>query len=316
MARDKSGKSLEQIVGRIQQMMDPCCSITYREKIKNRLGIEREFDVVIRGHFAGHEILGVIECKDWSHKIGTPEIDAFVTKSSDINAGLRIIVSPKGFTEPALLQSKDAGVGVYSLLPNDPAEVGFSIGIAWYGTMYHWGDVGISLNFHDGSPIPGSYMSEEVHFEGKPIVNTVLKYLCDNYRYITTSDPIGIAAEFDSPVQVSIADRRYWLSKIEVNAQRHAQKKRKFFQMTGDAFIDCLRKRILVPPQGLIQVHEFAPDLLNWDDFEGDLPLPGPYQLLVTRYYDCIDSENAIVADVPQMRLSGHPRPPKVRTEI
>lgn len=86
MSRDKTGKTLEQAVGRIQKMLDPVSLVTYREKIVNRLGIPREFDVVVRGKFAGQPMLGVIECKDWADRVGTPEIDAFIRKSQDVNA--------------------------------------------------------------------------------------------------------------------------------------------------------------------------------------------------------------------------------------
>ena len=49
MDRDNTGKTLEQAVGRIQQMLDLDSVVTYREEIINRLGIPREFDVVVRG---------------------------------------------------------------------------------------------------------------------------------------------------------------------------------------------------------------------------------------------------------------------------
>jgi hypothetical protein len=53
VSQDKSGRTLEQVVGRIQKLFDPESSVTYRERIINRLGISREFDVVVRGKFAG-----------------------------------------------------------------------------------------------------------------------------------------------------------------------------------------------------------------------------------------------------------------------
>lgn len=152
MTKDKTGKSLEQAVGQIQQLFDPKSTITYREFITNRLGIRREFDVVIRGKFAGHFILGVVECKDWKNKVGTPEIDAFITKANDVNANLRMVVSPKGFTKPALLQAKNAGVGVFSLLPDDPIEAGFSIGLLWYGRAFSWGSFQTWVTFEGEKP--------------------------------------------------------------------------------------------------------------------------------------------------------------------
>jgi hypothetical protein len=54
--------------------------------MQNRLGFMRECEVVFRGTFGGHPALGVMECNDWGHKVGTPELDAFITKTGDINA--------------------------------------------------------------------------------------------------------------------------------------------------------------------------------------------------------------------------------------
>jgi Restriction endonuclease len=175
--RDKTGKTLEQAVGRIQRMLDPDSVVTHREKIINRLGISREFDVVVRGKFAGQPMLGVIECKDWTDKVGTPEIDAFVTKTRDINANLRMIVSPKGFTDPALIQARDAGVGVFSLLPDDPNEAGFSIGVLWYARAYRWGDRQYQIRFDGRSPRAGAYAANEMLYAGAPILNVFEKEL-------------------------------------------------------------------------------------------------------------------------------------------
>jgi Restriction endonuclease len=197
MGKDKTGKSLEEVVGRIQQLMDPQTVVTYRERIPNRLNIPREFDVVIRGHFGGHPMLGVIECKDWADKVGTPEVDAFVTKSSDINANLRVMVSPKGFTKPALQQAKDAGVGVFSLLPDDPADAGFSIGVLWYARVYRWDQVEMRVHFAGAKPT-GSYKFQEMLYLDKPVINWFLMELSTTYGNVTTLGPFTLNARFDT----------------------------------------------------------------------------------------------------------------------
>lgn len=301
MGKDLTGKSLEQVVGRIQQMYDSASEVRYRERICNRLGIAREFDVVVRGHFAGHPMLGVIECKDWKDKVGTPEVDAFITKSSDINANLRLIVSSRGFTGPALKQAKDSGVGVFSLLPDDPADTGFSVGILWYARAYKWDQIQLHLRFHGQPAQPSSYKGEEVLYLGKPVVNWFLRELSTTYCHITSSGPFALNAKFDAPVSLTIQNRPYEASEITVTAERICRKKSRFMQMTGDAFFDWQTNSLSVPARGSVTVRGFRSDLSDWEDYDGEIPEIGPYQCVIDRFLACIDLETAEVPDVPSI---------------
>lgn len=298
MGKDRTGKSLEQAVGRIQQMMDPGSVVTYRERIPNRLGISREFDVVVRGRFGGHSMLGVIECKDWNRKVGTPEVDAFVTKSSDIHANFRLIVSKKSFTETALRQAKDAGVGVFSLLPDDPAGAGFSVGVLWYARVYQWDQIRAHLRFHGPAAEPGSYKGQEALYLGKPVINWFLKELSTTYANVTTTGPFALNAKFDSPVSLTIQNRSYAVSEITVSAERVCRKKSRFMQMTGDAFYDWQTKTLSVPATGSVTLHGFRSDLSDWEDYNGDIPQTNPYQLVIDRFWGCIDLDTADVPDL------------------
>ena len=116
MSKDKSGKSLETAVARIQQLLDPGSVVTHGEWIADRLGTRRQFDVVVRGTAMGRDYLGVIEFKDWRHKVGTPEVEAFAAKAKGVNANIVLMVSYKGFSEPGLTLARFDGVGTLSLL--------------------------------------------------------------------------------------------------------------------------------------------------------------------------------------------------------
>jgi hypothetical protein len=100
--KDGPGVSLERIVARIQQMMDPNSTVTHNEVLEDRVGNRRQYDVVIRGHFGGRPVLGVMECKDHSRKRGPDAVEAFAKKTENLGANLRIIVARKGFTKQAL----------------------------------------------------------------------------------------------------------------------------------------------------------------------------------------------------------------------
>src|SRR5262249_34320104 len=100
--KNAPGVTLEKIVARIQQMMDPNSTVTHNESLVDRVGNKRQYDVIIRGQFGGRPVLGIIECKDHSRKKGPDAVEAFAKKTENLRANLRIMVSKKGFTEQAL----------------------------------------------------------------------------------------------------------------------------------------------------------------------------------------------------------------------
>jgi hypothetical protein len=306
MSRDRTGRTLEETVGRIQQMLEPGGTITYRERIKNRLGIAREFDVVLRGRFAGHAMLVVIECKDWGDKVGTPEVDAFNTKSRDVNANVRLIVSPKGFTGPALVQARDAGIGVYSLLPNDPEDTGFAIGVAWYGRAYSWSDFRFQIHYQGEKPAPGSYSLEAVLYGDRPLVNWFLRELSTTHLNTQHVGQMGFKVGFGTPIPVAVLGRQYAVAEIHLHVERVCRKKTRFMQITGDAFFDWHTGSIVVPEAGKVDVNGFRPDLPDWDDFDDEFPQLGRWQVIVERFFGCIDLDNALVPDLP-VKLDGPP---------
>jgi hypothetical protein len=302
MSRDKTGRTFEQAVGRIQQTLDPESLVTYREKIVNRLGISREFDVVIRGSFAGQPMLGVIECKDWTDRVGTPEVDAFIRKSQDVNANLRMMVSQKGFTEPALVQAKDAGVGVFSLLPDDANETGFSLGVLWYGRSYIW----MRLFTHSfvGKTPQFSFDGKEILYKDVPVVNIFEKELSTTYLQTSDTAPVNLQADFHPYITVTIRGETFRISKIHVRAQRVITNKRRFMQMTGDALYNWESKTANIPKTGFISIHGFDLNMTDWEEFEGDIPETGPYQFVIERHWGCLDLEKEKLPEIPRGRMT------------
>ena len=303
VVRDKTGRTLEETVGRIQQMLDPESSVTYREKIVNRLGLLREFDVVLRGRFAGQPMLGVIECKDWAKKVGTPEIDAFITKTRDINANLRMIVSPKGFAEPALVQAKDAGVGVFSLLPDDPDDAGFSLGVLWYGRSYIWKRE-CTFCFVGKPPRPGSFDGKEILYKGIPVINVYEKELSTTYLQTSETIPINLHTDFNPYITVKIKGETFRISEITVRAYRLITNKKRFMQMTGDALYNWDTKTANIPKEGSISIHGFSPDMTDWEEFDGEIPETGPYQFVIERHWGCLDLEVEKLPEIPRLRIT------------
>src|SRR4051794_19551766 len=84
MAKDLSGIGLEKAVQQIYQRLDPNSQVTHDEWLEDRTGNTRQYDVVIRGDFGGHKMLGIVECKDHKRKKGPSEVEGFAKSLSQL----------------------------------------------------------------------------------------------------------------------------------------------------------------------------------------------------------------------------------------
>jgi len=78
----------------------------------------RQFDVSIRFSYSGYEYLTVIECRDYKNKVPVGDLDAFATKSNDINANKAIMVTPIGFQEGCIAVAERHGIELLILNEN------------------------------------------------------------------------------------------------------------------------------------------------------------------------------------------------------
>ncbi len=97
-----TGKAYEEFVGTIQQSLINAEGMSHlknikvevNKKIKDRDGIDRQFDVYWEFVLGGYEYKTVIECKDYASTVTIDKIDAFIGKTNDI-PGLRLIYATK-----------------------------------------------------------------------------------------------------------------------------------------------------------------------------------------------------------------------------
>lgn len=100
--KKNTGKEYEEFVGAIQQSLINAEGMSHlknikvevNKKIKDRNGIERQFDVYWEFNLGGYDYRTVIECKDYSSTVTIDKIDAFIGKTQDI-PGLRLIYATK-----------------------------------------------------------------------------------------------------------------------------------------------------------------------------------------------------------------------------
>ncbi|HEY8096306.1 MAG TPA: restriction endonuclease, partial [Methylobacter sp.] len=212
---DLPGVALEKTVAELQKMMEPGAIVTRNEKLKDRLGIIRECDVVIRGTYAGTAILGIVECKDRSRKMGLGEIEAFKTKAEHLGANIRVMVSKKGFTASALKLATHENIKCLSVPPEEGARNGFQICLPIFATVGMWTDFQIRCYLvSTESPEPAigrdpfqNIMS--IKYGGKPVLNWFVSQYYTTYADVEQSGRYALQIAFNESTDIEIEGKNW-----------------------------------------------------------------------------------------------------------
>lgn len=180
MKKELPGIAFEKLIADIQAKMDPTAEVLHNQRLTDRLGHERQFDVVFKGQFGGQPVLGVIECKDLKRKVGTPEVDAFVTKARDVNANVKVLISRRGFSDQALEKCRDYGIEPM-LLVADETTGQFNIGQWFRAERRRIGRLKMDIfpcEAHEELVVN----IEDVKIDGHSIIESLLTYLHYNFN--------------------------------------------------------------------------------------------------------------------------------------
>lgn len=272
MSSPSPGIEFEKIVAEVQQQVDPNATVTHNRRLIDRLGHSRQFDVVIEGSFAGQQLLGVIECKDLRKRVGSPEIDAFVTKSNDVNANFKIVVSRRGFTGPAIEKARHYGIQTLSLLPKDEVNLGFKVGNYWFADIYHWESISLTLLFREEPEHSIDFDAGTVAISGKRIIDWFINYLDENHQTETKLGwVVGVRCDFDADQLVEVREGEHYLCKgVEFHAKRGLMEKERFVGVNGTGLFDWQQSRVTVPPKTTITGDAVPTDFAKWDDRTSD----------------------------------------------
>lgn len=236
------------------------------------MGNKRQYDVVIRGQFGGRPVLGVMECKDHNRKKGPEAVEAFSKKTENLGANLRIMVSKKGFTKQALKLAKHENIGCLSLLPEDPAQVGFSIGDMWYGVIRTWTNVRLIIHFAETPAPMASFDGKTVKWAGKPVINWFFRELFTTHGAETKEGEHTLALKFNEQRNIEIEGKEYPVIGLSCVATRICRNKKKWVNWSGDAFYDWHTGKFTIPPSGTVVGSAIEVDLSTWPDYDGKVP--------------------------------------------
>ena len=259
------GEPFEKLVAQIQARIDPASQVTHNEFLVDRLNQRRQFDVVIRGDFAGQKMLGVIECKDLDRKVGTPEIDAFNTKAQDINANFKVIASKRGFTKPALRKAQHYGIRLVSLLDSSVQDGEFAIGDWWAAKLLRWSRLSIqaypvnqSKNFLEVAP-------QDLQIDGCRIIDWFTNYLLrEGHKDQSVGWVVEFQLSFDHPVLISTPNTIVPCKTISFHAERECLEFERFVPLFAEAFVDWLTRSAAIPPNTNITMGAVPADFREW----------------------------------------------------
>lgn len=301
MKKERPGISFEKAVALVQAQFDPAATVTHSEIIEDRLGHRRQFDVVIRGNFAGQALLGVIECKDLKRRVGAPEIDAFVTKSQDVNANVRLFMSRRGFTRSALQKCAHYGIQALSLLGHDPPDARVFLGTRWEADQIRWGRMAVTLRFVNEPPIPVSFNAETLTVDGKRVIDWFTNYLLEQEGGIKEFGwVVGIGVEFSKPQTVQLEPGVSYLCRaIHFHAERVCDKFERVVALSGTGFYDWNAGKATFPPGATIRTEAVPMDFSEWTPIaEGTKPPPGFMTVrMITRAMQFVRVADAIDLD-------------------
>ncbi|EJG0725845.1 restriction endonuclease [Vibrio parahaemolyticus] len=104
----RKGRVLELLVEAIEKNLGSGeFNITSPAYLEDRVtNQKREIDVLLTQGHGRHKFLTAFECKDLNRKVGVPELEAFHTKTKDLQINKAILVSSKGFANTALKKAK------------------------------------------------------------------------------------------------------------------------------------------------------------------------------------------------------------------
>lgn len=278
MTSNRPGLSFEKAVAQVQSRFDAAAQVCHNEILVDRLGHPRQFDVVIRGRFAGQALLGVIECKDLKRKVGTPEVDGFVTKSRDVNANIRVLISRRGFTKRALEKCADYGIQPLSLLGHDTEKLKTFLGTRWEAELIRWKRMSVTLRYPEASEDRTSFSAPLLTIRGKKVLDWFANYILEHEHEITGFGwVVGIGVEFSKPQIVNLGNGKEKLCRaIEFHAERTCERFERIVGVSGIGFYDWNTKTACFPPNTTISTEDVSMDFSTWTPVaEGAKPLPG-----------------------------------------
>src|SRR5262245_36053429 len=96
-------RKFEKLAEQIYKELEPNAKVTHNDKIMGQDSKRlRQIDVSIRHNIAGHDLLTVIQAKNYTRRADVNVVGAFATVIKDLRANKGILICKSGFTPAAI----------------------------------------------------------------------------------------------------------------------------------------------------------------------------------------------------------------------
>lgn len=243
--------------------------MTHNERLTDRTGATRQYDVVIRGFLGPTRILGIMECKDHGRKVGPEDVDAFAHKVENVGANLRFLVSKSGFTEQALKVARHAHISCLSLLADHAQIDTVTLGGAAYFQGKWWTSHRLDIGLVDGTLVEDS-SCESIATDGRRLINWFKRMWKERYASGIPSGRHAARVTLAEPLSITIGPRSVFASYVVCSA-RYSHGKIAWGHLKGDTFFDWAERSMPMPRKGSLRL-DFPPDHQNWEEYSGPTP--------------------------------------------
>lgn len=158
-------QKFERLVAAINMAADRDADVNWNNKIDGR-----QFDVTINYTKGLYDFLIVIECKDYSSPLPIEKVEAFATKSKDVNANRAILASSSGFQSGCLKVAKKNDILLYHI--QHASELNLPNGVTAEGQTLVNQIVDIEFQFKNGeSWVVPKFQNEVDYYLKKARIN-------------------------------------------------------------------------------------------------------------------------------------------------
>jgi len=113
---DPKWKQFEKLGERIFKELSSLATVRWNDSIHGHdSGIERQIDISIRTKLENHEILEIIQLKNWKYKADINAVGEFASVVKDVKASSGILVCKSGFTAQAKKYARNIGIKLLNL---------------------------------------------------------------------------------------------------------------------------------------------------------------------------------------------------------
>lgn len=109
-------QEFEQLAQTIQTELSPEAIVSWNESLRGKSGVSHQCDIVVRQNVGQYEFTCVLECKDYSEKVGLATVRDFESRLRDLDVSQGVLVAARGFTEDATAYAKASGILTYTLV--------------------------------------------------------------------------------------------------------------------------------------------------------------------------------------------------------